>query len=107
MVKNLRKLREEHGLSQQKLAEHFGISQQSVYKYENGLAEPDINMLINMADFFCTSVDYLIGHVDENRLQTIEPLTNSELRHIKMYRKLSKSLRTNIDSIIMECSEKN
>ncbi len=52
MVKNLRKLREEHGLSQQKLAEHFGISQQSVYKYENGLAEPDINMLINMADFF-------------------------------------------------------
>ena len=31
MVKNLRKLREEHGLSQQKLAEHFGISWQITF----------------------------------------------------------------------------
>lgn len=106
MVANLRKLRKELGLSQQKLAEHFGISQQSIYKYENGLAEPDIAMLICMADYFCTSVDYLIGRIDENSLQTLETMSTKEIRHMKMYRKLSKSLKTNIDSIIMEFSSR-
>ena len=105
MVKNLKKLREERGLSQQKLAEQFGISQQSIYKYENGLAEPDIDMLINFADFFYTSVDFLIGHVSEEDLQSVEPLTNSEIHHIRMYRRLSKILQKNINSIIEEIVE--
>lgn len=107
MVGNLRKLREQHGLSQQKLAGNFGISQQSIYKYENGLAEPDIDTLISMADYFCTSVDYLVGHVDEEALQTVEPLTNHEIRHIRMYRKLNAVLKSNIDSIINAVSSAN
>ena len=61
-MKNLKSLRLSKGLSQLKLAELFNISQQSIYKYENGLAEPDIDTLIKLADYFETSVDYLIGH---------------------------------------------
>lgn len=102
MVKNLKKLREERGLSQQKLAEKFGISQQSIYKYENGLAEPDIAMLTNFADYFFTSVDYLIGYVDDANLQSVEPLTKTELHHLKMYRNLSATLKENFDSIMEE-----
>ena len=105
MVKNLKKLREERGLSQQKLAEQFGLSQQSIYKYENNLAEPDIDMLIRFAEFFYTSVDFLVGHVDEEDLQSVEPLTNSEIHHIRMYRRLSKVLQRNINSIIEEIVE--
>ena len=62
MIKNLRMLRESHGISQQKLADAIGISQQSVNKYENHQTQPDIVTLIQMADFFHTSVDFLIGH---------------------------------------------
>lgn len=62
ILKNLRTLREERGLSQQKLADKFCLSQQSIYKYENGLAEPDFATLKQFASFFNTSIDYLIGY---------------------------------------------
>ena len=45
------------GLSQQALAEKFNLTQQFIYKYENGLAEPDIKSLKNFAIFFGISVD--------------------------------------------------
>ena len=61
-MKNLKALREEKGLSQQKLASYFNLSQQSIYKYENNLAEPDLSTLQAFADFFEVSVDYLIGY---------------------------------------------
>ena len=65
MVKNLKKLRMEKGISQQALAEKIGISQQSINKYENHKIEPDISTLIAMANYFDTTVDYLVGRTDE------------------------------------------
>ena len=35
-----------------------------IYYYENQITEPDITTLINLADYFNTSVDYLIGNTD-------------------------------------------
>lgn len=61
-MENLKKLRLERKLSQQKLAENFGITQQAIYNYENGITEPDIYMLKQMAAFFHTTVDYLVGY---------------------------------------------
>ena len=61
MVENLRKLRLANGVTQQKLAEAIGVTQQSINKYENHSVEPDIGTLIRLADYFHTSVDYLIG----------------------------------------------
>ena len=66
MVKNLKKLRNERGISQQTLAQELGITQQSVNKYENHKIEPEIATLIVLADYFGVTVDYLIGRTDEN-----------------------------------------
>ena len=63
-MKNLRLLRNQKDLSQQKLADILHISQQSVYKYEKGITTPDFQTLMRMADFFDTSIDYLIGYTD-------------------------------------------
>ena len=63
-MKNLKLLRHQKALSQQKLADILHISQQSVYKYENGITTPDLQTLMKIADFFDTSVDYLIGYTD-------------------------------------------
>ena len=52
MVKNLKTLREDRQLSQQKLGEQIGVTQQAIYKYENDLAEPDIRTLILLSRFF-------------------------------------------------------
>lgn len=60
MLKNLRLLREEKGMSQKQLADCIGVSQQSINKYENHNVEPDIGALIRIADCFSTSVDYIV-----------------------------------------------
>lgn len=62
MVKNLKKLRAEYGISQQQLADVIGVSQQSINKYENHNVESDIETLGAMADYFNVSIDYLVGH---------------------------------------------
>lgn len=62
MVANLKKLRSEYNISQQQLADVIGVSQQSINKYENHKIEPDIETLKTMANFFNTSIDYLVGY---------------------------------------------
>lgn len=63
-MENLKKLRLERNLSQQKLAEAIGLSQQTITKYENGKTQPDFQTLMTLAEFFHTSVDYLIGYTN-------------------------------------------
>ena len=63
-MKNLKALRLSKKLSQQQLALRLDLSQQTIYKYENGITEPDIATLIKLANYFNTSVDYLIGNTN-------------------------------------------
>ena len=95
-MKNLRLLRTQKQLSQQKLADILHISQQSVYKYENGVTTPDFETLMRMADFFDTSIDYLIGYTDMPH--KIEPvaeynLNSDEENLIQKYRTIPASCR--------------
>ena len=66
-MKNLKKLRLERNLSQQTLSEAIGLSQQTITKYENGKTQPDFQTLMTLAEFFHTSVDYLIGYTNNPR----------------------------------------
>lgn len=95
-LKHLKTLREKNHLSQQKLASIINVSQQSIYKYENGLAEPDFKTLIDLADYFETSVDYLIGNTNICRKYehlNDEKLSDIELEMIKEFRKLPTDLK--------------
>lgn len=103
MVANLKKLRHKKGISQQVLADAIGTSQQSINKYENHKIEPDIETLIKIADYFETSVDYLIGHTDIDRvIENVRQydLGATEAKLIDNYRKLSLKQRESIESII-------
>ena len=107
LMENLKKLRIEKGLSQQKLASYINISQQSVYKYENDISEPDISTLKNLADFFETSIDYLVGNTDiprkyDNYVE--EELNAEEIEMIRCYRRLTSSKRKVIEQIWIEFS---
>ena len=103
MVKNLKLLRTKKGLSQQQLADIICTSQHSINKYENHNVEPDIDTLIAFADFFNTSVDYLIGNTDINR--KIEPvhqycLNDEEMSLIDGFRKLTKGEKDSISAVV-------
>ena len=58
---NLRNLRKEKEYSQEYLAEKLGVTRQTISKWENGTAMPDLKKLIELADFFETSMDDLLG----------------------------------------------
>ena len=66
LLANLKKLRKKYNISQQQLASIIGISQQSINKYENHNIEPDIETLKTMADFFNTSIDYIVGYKEKS-----------------------------------------
>lgn len=103
MLKNLKLLREEAGISQQALANVIGISQQSINKYENHNIEPDIGTLIRIADHFETSVDYVVGHTDiRRRLEAVHPyeLNEAEVSLIEHYRKLTPKQREAVRAVV-------
>lgn len=57
-------LRKEKGLSQISLSLKLNVSQKMISAYENGKSEPSIATLMQMADIFNTSVDYIIGYTN-------------------------------------------
>lgn len=59
---NIRRLRKDRRMTQEQLAEALGITVGAVYKWENGLAMPEIRLLVELADLFEVSVDYLLGY---------------------------------------------
>lgn len=77
MLPNLKILRREMGISQQALADAIGTSQQSINHYENHNIEPDIQTLMQMADYFNTSIDYIVGHTDIK-----DPFENTTAYHL-------------------------
>ena len=89
MLENLKTLRETNRVTQRQLAEAIGVSQQSVNKYENHNIEPDVQTLIRIADFFSTSVDYLIGRTSKPVFELSCSLSEEEQELIQKYRMLT------------------
>ena len=56
----LGKLRNESGLSQEKLAEKLGVTRQAVQKWESGAATPEIDKMIKLAKYFGVTLDTLV-----------------------------------------------
>lgn len=103
MLIRLKELRKEFSISQQKLANELGISQQSINKYENHDVEPDISMLKNMAEYFGTTVDYIVGYTDDPAKPidgAASLLSREESALICNYRKLSESEKKSIRLVI-------
>jgi len=60
----LKKVREERGYTQEKLAEFLNIGQLQIWRYENGETEPKADTLAKIASFLNVSADYLLGLSD-------------------------------------------
>ena len=57
----LKELRVSKNFSQQQMADILNLHQASYSRYENGVREPDYEMLNALANYFSVSVDYLLG----------------------------------------------
>jgi transcriptional regulator with XRE-family HTH domain len=61
LSKNIRQYRKERKLTQEQFAEVLGVTAGAVHKWEAGLSVPELNLIMEMADFFDLSVDALLG----------------------------------------------
>ena len=72
----LQDLREDRDISRKDLALALNISVSTLGMYEQGRREPNIDMLIKMADYFDVSIDFLVGrsYKNENNEILVEAL---------------------------------
>ena len=76
--KKIRQLRFKAGLTQEQLADKLGIGAQSVSKWENAVAMPDITALPLLAEIFGVTIDDLFDLTAEQRLNRIENRMDAE-----------------------------
>ncbi|HZK85048.1 MAG TPA: helix-turn-helix transcriptional regulator [Desulfosporosinus sp.] len=67
MYQRLRDLREDRDLTQQELANLLKVSQTTYSRYESGALDIPSTSLIKLAEFFKTSIDYLVGLTNNNK----------------------------------------
>ncbi|MBP5209325.1 MAG: helix-turn-helix transcriptional regulator [Clostridia bacterium] len=65
MYPRIRDLREDRDLTQTQVARILGMSQTGYSKYETGENDVPTAVLIKLARFYATSVDYLLGEADD------------------------------------------
>ena len=76
--KKIKQLRFKAGLTQEQLAEKLGIGAQSVSKWENAVAMPDITTLPLLSEIFGVSIDDLFDLTVNQRLNRIESRMDAE-----------------------------
>lgn len=65
MYEHLRALREDRDLSQKQLADLLLVHQTTYSDYELGNVNIPVTALIKLADFYQTSIDYLVDYTDD------------------------------------------
>lgn len=64
MYRRIRDMREDRDLNQTQVARMLGMSQTGYSKYETGENDIPTTVLIRLARFYGTSIDYLLGETD-------------------------------------------
>lgn len=60
----LKYLRKNNNITQKTISNYLGIHINSYQKYEQGTREPNFDTLLNIADYFNVSIDYLFARTD-------------------------------------------
>ena len=98
----LKELREERNLTQNDVATAIHTTRTNIGRWEKGENEPSANFIIQLADFFEVSTDYLLGREDDFgnvSIQNVAPaLSADEQRLIDTYRKLNAKNRIHVSA---------
>ena len=92
----LKELREEKSLNQQGLAMKLNVSQSTVSYYETGERKPDLDALIQLADFFDVSMDYLTGRSNIKKPSLDDERNAQDTNFYHDYVKMSKRQKEQI-----------
>jgi len=79
----IKQVREAHNYNQVQLATMLHVSRQTVSNWENNNIMPSIEMLINLADLFGVSTDFLLERDNRRSLDTTG-LTDTQCAHLNL-----------------------
>lgn len=65
LAKRLCELRKERKLSRKAVVEHVNMSERTYQRYEEAEREPSASALVELADFYHVTADYLLGRTDQ------------------------------------------
>lgn len=89
----LKELRQLNNLTQKELAQHLNTSEVNYNRYELEKVEPSIKTLINLADYYNVSLDYLVGRHFKDDLGYIEP---KDYQYVKHFLELNDNIKNKI-----------
>lgn len=107
LSRKIKQLREEKGVSPEKLAEEIGFAKSTVWAYESGKKQISISHLARLADYFDVSIDNLLnreekiidldlqnltGIADYNLLLDNQPLNHDEIAEAASYIKVKRRM---------------
>jgi len=95
IVLRLRQLREEKGVNQVDVAQHLNISRVTYSQYETGKRQMTYETLDLLAEYYCASVDYLLGRTDERGA-----LRPNEAALLNKYALLDERGRMSVDAVV-------
>lgn len=98
----LKHLRKEKGLTQEQLAEKFYVSFRTVSRWETGSNMPDLQILIELADFYDVNIREIID--GERKSETMDKETKDTLNKVAEYTSLeNKKLRKRLADMMFGC----
>ena len=66
-INRLKEIRKDRDFTQTDVAKYLGMKQQQYSEYEIGKRLIPIETLDKLADYYDTSIDYLVGRTDERK----------------------------------------
>ena len=100
MNTRIRELREQYGLGQEALANFVGSSQQTISRIENGKCTPPVDLMVNIAQHFKVTVDYILCLSETKRNLDGQLKINQEIDEfydvVSIYKELDDSNRKTI-----------
>ena len=86
----IKRLRIQNGLNQVELAKKLNVTKQCISNWENDNILPSVTMLVQLADFFGVTTDYLLGR-EMREVVAVDGLTDEQITHLRL---LAKDLKT-------------
>ena len=96
IAEKIKSLRQQDSLTQAELAKRLGITRSSVNAWEMGISAPSTQYLVELANIFKVSVDYLLG-IDTSCSVNVAGLTEGDIHLVHILISHLKSKNTHCD----------
>lgn len=109
MENNLKQIRLSKNLKQTKVAMDLNTTQETISSYETGRIFPNADMLIALADYYNTSIDYILCRTNfDMPINTIKPnnISDTDFMLLNKINKLSNTNKAKAEGYIDGLSDK-